>query len=681
MRSLPRPISLPPAASRWYGVLGAALALLAGVIAMHLAGCEAPLRDPSAWEAPAGLAHIVGAERAIEPLAARAVGPAGPAAPHLQGLTWQPVALPDHQGHTAVMEPASRARAARAWYRMQYEVPAEAAGDAALPLAVYIPRAIGTPAEIHLDGSLLLDNRPELREQWNRPLLVPIAPALLQGRAKAHVELLVALPHDPELGNHALSSVWVGPLAELRPLHELRRSLQNGGPQAIGLTVLLLGLLALSLWTCCRQEHGYLLFGAIALAWWLRNLHYHADLPSGWWAQAWFWWGTHASLSWIMVLTYLFAVRLYDLRHAGVARMLVGSAMLMSLVTLPLWPWGAGRLLVLQHGVNALVSGIVLVLLTTQAWRRRVRELTVLCAVLWVALALGVHDLLLVSLVISPESVYLLPYAALLMLGAFLYALQRRYLQALAEVAQANATLEARLGERQGLLEASWQQLRDAERQQAVLRERQRLMRDMHDGVGAALMSSLVLVEQGRLDMHAVAELLRECMDDIRLVIDSMEPVNHDLVALLASLRYRLGRRMELAGVRLDWHVHDVPRLAWMDAGSALQILRIVQESLTNVLKHARAQSVVLTTDLHDDGARQWVRVTVADDGNGFDAAGLGEPADGSPGAGGGNGNGNGQGRGLRNLRSRARALQGRLEVQSRPGCTEVMLDLPVQVG
>jgi len=369
------------------------------------------------------------------------------------------------------------------------------------------------------------------------------------------------------------------------------------------------------------------------------------------------------AMAWVLVLAFHFAWRLCGLSHPRIGRALVAYAGVTSVAALPAWPWAPAGLVLPACVLDALVAAGLLALMSAQIWRRRAPDLRLLAGVSWLALAFGVHDLLQLAGLIAPQAVWLLPYASLLLFGAFLHAMQRRYLHAMAQVDLAHATLEARLGERQGLLDAGWQQLRAAERQQAVLRERQRLMRDMHDGVGSTLMSALVLVEQGRLDMRGVAELLRECMDDIRLVIDSMEPVDHDLIALLASLRYRLGRRMELSGVRLTWQVADVPRLDWMDAGSALQILRIVQESLTNVLKHARAQSVALATCLHDDGERRWVRVTIVDDGCGFDPARL---------------EGDASGRGLRNLRSRARALQGRLTLRSRPGSTEVTLDLPL---
>jgi signal transduction histidine kinase len=372
------------------------------------------------------------------------------------------------------------------------------------------------------------------------------------------------------------------------------------------------------------------------------------------------------AMAWVLALTFRFAWRLFGLSHPRTGRALVAYALATSAAALPVWPWAPAGLALPACTLDALAAAALLAPVSARAWRQPAPELCLVAAALWLALGLGVHDLLQLAGMVAPEAAWLLPYASPLLFSAFLLAMQRRYLHAMAQVEQAHASLATRLGEHQGLLDASWQQLRVAERHQAVLRERQRLMRDMHDGVGSALMSTLVLVEQNRLDMRGVAELLRECMDDIRLVIDSMEPVDHDLIALLASLRYRLGRRMELSGVRLAWQVGELPRLDWMDAGSALQILRIVQESLTNVLKHARAKHVALATCLHDDGERRWVRVTIIDDGRGFDLAGL---------------DGEASGRGLRNLRSRARALHGRLTLRSRPGCTEVTLDLPVHAA
>jgi signal transduction histidine kinase len=198
-----------------------------------------------------------------------------------------------------------------------------------------------------------------------------------------------------------------------------------------------------------------------------------------------------------------------------------------------------------------------------------------------------------------------------------------------------------------------------------LLLERQRLMRDMHDGLGSALMSSLVLVEQGHLQAKDVAKVLRECVDDLRLVIDSLEPVGHDLVAFLATLRYRLGKRLEHSGLKLEWAVQDLPALPWLEPSYALQVLRIMQETLTNVLKHADARCVrIETTLVQKSGLPDQVCVHIEDDGKGFDT-------DAAP-----------SGRGLRSLKHRAQKLHGDLDIQSEAGQgTRVTLLLPVQLA
>jgi signal transduction histidine kinase len=201
------------------------------------------------------------------------------------------------------------------------------------------------------------------------------------------------------------------------------------------------------------------------------------------------------------------------------------------------------------------------------------------------------------------------------------------------------------------------QRLVEVERERSVLLERQRLMRDMHDGMGSALLASLAVVEQGQLDAKGVAALLRECVDDLRLVIDSLEPMGHDLATLLATLRYRLGGHLEASGITLDWQVQDLPALTWMGPTEALQVMRIVQEVLANVIKHAQAKRVGVTASLVGDH----VEVCISDDGAGFDTSAAST------------------GRGQRFLAQRSVALGGDLQVVSRPGSgTLVRLRLPL---
>jgi signal transduction histidine kinase len=226
-------------------------------------------------------------------------------------------------------------------------------------------------------------------------------------------------------------------------------------------------------------------------------------------------------------------------------------------------------------------------------------------------------------------------------------------------VEQANAGLAQRLSAREAELTAVHERLREAEHRQTLIQERQRLMQDMHDGMGSSLSSALRIVERGKLDEAAVAEVLKGCIDDLKLAIDSMEPVDADLLLLLATLRFRLGPRLESTGIALRWGVRDIPALDWLDPRNSLHILRILQEAITNIIKHANASEVRLATATEADG----VTVTITDNGTGFDlktALGSG-------------------GKGLSNQLRRAHAIGAEIRWTSDRSGTRMTLWLPIQ--
>jgi signal transduction histidine kinase len=269
----------------------------------------------------------------------------------------------------------------------------------------------------------------------------------------------------------------------------------------------------------------------------------------------------------------------------------------------------------------------------------------------------GAHDWLLQNWRIDIESVYLLPMGVVALFVMFLTTLARRYLQALTASEKASALLEVRLSDRERELRESYSKLHEIEQSQMLSQERQRLMREMHDGLGSALMSSLVAVERGQMQPGEIAQVLRECVDDLKLTIDSLEPVDDDLLVVLATLRYRLEPRLDAAGIKLSWEVQPVPTLSWLNPNSALQILRMLQEILANILKHARARCIRVVTQQQGDK----IMIIVADDGAGFDVAARST------------------GRGLNNLRRRAADIDGSVDIESHSGGTSVTISLPIE--
>ena len=235
----------------------------------------------------------------------------------------------------------------------------------------------------------------------------------------------------------------------------------------------------------------------------------------------------------------------------------------------------------------------------------------------------------------------------------------RRYIGAIVEVEQVNASLAYRLQAREAELEESHRKLREAELRQTISDERQRLMQDMHDGLGSSLISAIRSVEGGGEDNLKVSQILKNCLDDLKLTIDSMEPVEADLLLLLATLRFRLEPRLDSSGITLFWEVKKLPPLVWLDPSSALHILRIVQESIANILHHTRASEIRVGTVAEADG----VRVVIEDNGRGFDVEHTLRT---------------GKGHGLRNQQRRAQALDGAVDWASGPAGTRFTLWLPL---
>jgi hypothetical protein len=200
-------------------------------------------------------------------------------------------------------------------------------------------------------------------------------------------------------------------------------------------------------------------------------------------------------------------------------------------------------------------------------------------------------------------------------------------------------TLEARVQERERALQLQEARVRQAHAQQAVLQERQRIMQDIHDGVGAQLVGLLSLLGQSGASNARLQEQARLALDELRMAVDSQQPTQGDLGLVLATLRYRLQPRFEAAGLQVQW---DMGALTPMPAASPrriLQLQRILLEAFTNVIRHADAARLVVEAEF--DTGTQAFRLRVQDDGRGFDAEALS----------------NRRGQGLRNMQARAESI------------------------
>lgn len=551
---------------------------------------------------------------------------------------WTLVTLPHHTRQQTYEGQPVRTLRQTDWHWYRLTVPAaQLAGPTP---ALYIPRLhLGGTLVIYLDGQRQAAGEGGDVVHFNRPILVGLRPAAARS---GDAELLLRL-ESPAGTLHALAAPWVGDNDLLRVRMQGREWLQVEGPRVASACLLLLGLFALLVGLRRRHEPQHLWFFALAALFFLRCLHYHSHMP---WADVspegqWFTWLTVNSLAWITGVAVRMARALHGLRHPRAEAVVWALALAVTLLTLPwigqAWPQLAlGPLIYPVHMLQALLA---VGLLAHAARRSGSGHTAALAAVLALNLLLGVHDFALRLALIPVDGVYLLPYGGLAMFGVVLHAMARGYSRALTQAEQAAVVLDRKLAEREAELRHSHEQLRRIEREQVLVDERQRLMRDMHDGLGATLASSLVAVQRGRLPPDAVAQVLRESVDELRLTLDALDPAGSDPLLLLANLRYRLAPRLEAAGITLDWQLQDLPELPGLGPGAVQHLLRMLQEALANVVKHAQATRVTVSAER----AEGRLCLLVADDGRGFDPTTAA------------------QGRGLGNLRRRAEQLGGQV--------------------
>ncbi|MDR6534918.1 ATP-binding protein [Variovorax soli] len=583
--------------------------------------------------------------------------PAVERTPPPPGAPWQPVTLPDDAGY-------SRPALARApaWYRIGFEEP----GD---PLrqpqwAVYVPYFYDG-GEIWLNGSLIgsvAERSAAVHARTYRPQTVLLPASLLR---PGHNELAIraGAPSDYPLRFPQLA---IGPRDEIEPLHNRRLFWVRTVPElTVVVSVLVAGFVAF-IWWRRPSESLYGLFGLAAVLWAVRTLTFLIDaLPIGLWQ----WWRVFYQCA---TGGFVIVMAVFTLHYAGVQRRWLDRGLVAYALVGPLWfalggfaaepaiaRWWLGGMV----GVGLLIIAVAV----RYARRRGTLSAAALSAVMAFAVGVGIHDYLLTwhpRLLgrFFPEwtghRIHLLHYGSNTLLLAMGALLTSRFLRTLHSLEELNRTLETRVADRERALAANYARLAALEREHAAAEERQLIMRDLHDGLGSQLFTSLSRVERGDMDGGQIAGTLRTCIADMRLALDALASGEHDLGAALGDFRFRWEAQLLAAGVRSGWDI-DLPEGGTtLSPHTALQLLRVAQEALTNVLKHAQATRV----EVRLRRAGEMLEMEIEDNGRGLDHE-----------------TGRQGGHGLHNMRSRAQRLGGTLAMRPAAGggCC-VVLRLPM---
>jgi signal transduction histidine kinase len=211
----------------------------------------------------------------------------------------------------------------------------------------------------------------------------------------------------------------------------------------------------------------------------------------------------------------------------------------------------------------------------------------------------------------------------------------------------------------------------EQQRRLAVLEERGRVARDLHDSVSQSLYSVTLFSEAARRHLAAkdagaaqqsldqLIDASRQALKQMRLMVHELRPSELENRGLIGALKQRLDSVEKRAGIEFSI---DSPTSFVVPEDLEQELYSLAQEALNNALRHSNSRSVRLRLQQH----AEVVQLEVRDDGVGFDTSTFQSTG----------------GMGIRGMEERASALGGRLSVDSSPGAgTLVRVQIPIRKG
>lgn len=494
-----------------------------------------------------------------------------------------------------------------------------------------------------------------------RPFLFDIPPSVLKEGNNTLVRQWKA--RESQL---MLSRMALGPKLFIEPLYERRYFWRHTMAMVSLVFASVIALILLGLYWQNRSMPQYLWVGASAMGWGILNLAYFSTpIPSALYAY------------WQLAV------------HCGIAAFSIGGNLYLlkdcDASTKRFWQFSRAwtGIFLIAYLINYAISGSTYLQTYTTVWHfglaasglypiailvrsifktRRLRH----AAYLLITVATGTAGALDAATIsgnwISAPTGYLLQTVAPIWFVGICFALITDFTRSLRAQQAQQKYLTDQLALQKEELNRLHEQASAVQEKEAAIAERTRIMQDMHDGLGSQLVSSLAMAQSGDLSAVQTYDLLRSCIDDLRLAIDTATDSRDPLSLALGNLRFRMEPRLKAAGITLRWNTLNLSDTLPLPPQAQLPLLRIIQESITNTLKHAHAKT--LTVQVSSTATE--LQINIADDGRGFEVSAARQSA---------------QGKGLNSLEKRARVLGASLELLSSPDGTQTLLRLPLTLA
>ena len=488
-----------------------------------------------------------------------------------------------------------------------------------------------------------------MAQTWNTPQLVQFSRSQLDTAKYIRIKLFAFA------GDHTLlEPIYLGEYDRLKSLYNRFRFFQNQLTLSISVATSVLLVVSLLLWIASGRENSYLIAIATSLSLIVACQNYfvvntfltHTMLQAV----------THTSLDWLGVFVAMWIMNIKGL-HSGFSRLLflwgffstLVNIMVPGIYRVPFVEW--------LHYVS--IGIVVLVLLApVNSDRANSAEVftTRMTGVIGCSLCL-IDMVVQARLLQVPGLPRFVPITFFLIFISNNVILLNRFARTYKIARRSQEELESIVAKREADLDRYHAQNTILESQQARSEERERIMRDLHDGMGGHLVSALAVAKQEtRLDdrsQNNITDSLQTALVEMRMLITNSANEYHDLGEALGSLRATIEPLLKNAGVELHWRLDPFGKMPILTVSERMHVVRIMQECFTNVIKHSNASSVTVST--RQAGARY--RVQIENSGT-VDYT-------------------NRSGNGVRNMQYRAEMLNGSFELKETGGKVTAVLEFP----
>ncbi|MEM7225242.1 MAG: ATP-binding protein [Pseudomonadota bacterium] len=521
--------------------------------------------------------------------------------------------------------------------------------------AVYIPSYSGQ-IEVALNGVELTSGgfiSGELGADQGAPFYAPISPSALE----PHDNSLEITLHPGGLLTGFLSQVYIGPSALIRTSFDWYYFRAVLLPLLVVFWQILLAALLFLLWYSRRSERAALYCTALLL---LSSVHgIPVFLPSSLALTE-----TVAKLGyvtnlWLSVVSLLFIYAFTDRRlpvRAGILLLLPALATL-AFALLPREIFRYIDLIAVVPFSLVMTAWVFFMLVRSAVWERRWDSTILLLSVIG-AVVLALHDTLIIANLLPDSNFLHFRIVYILILPALSVIFLQRLIDSMNRVDSLANTLEDRIEQKELQLRETFEQRQVLEGRQALNEERQRIMRDVHDGLGGQLMSIIAMATSNEAKPDAIESSARAALEDLRTMINSLG-AEDDITGILGTFRERAEQQLALQGIELDWNMIEIPPIEGLTPSAALNVMRIMQEAVTNAAKHSGADKVTIRFSLLPR-IQEMLNIEIEDNGCGLDQASA-------------------TGHGLKNMVARAQAIRGDIEIESTGAGTLVSLSIPTK--